>query len=157
MRTQLSWLALPGAVLVLSQALVSQSGPDPWKTAELLEPSALAQTLQSPNGKPPVIIAVAFPVLYNNKHLPHAIFAGPGSQPQGIDELKSAVAKLPKDSDIVLYCGCCPMEKCPNIRPSYSALKEMGFTKIRVLRVPTNMATDWFDKGYPSENGSALK
>ena len=91
MRTQLSWLALPGAVLVLSQALVSQSAPDPWKTAELLEPSALAQTLQSSQVKPPVIIAVAFPVLYNNKHLPHAIFAGPGSQPQGIDELKSAV------------------------------------------------------------------
>jgi hypothetical protein len=157
MRNQLSSTALSGAVLLFSQALVSQSAPDPWKTGELLDPPALAQALQFSTGKPPVIISVAFPVLYNNKHLPHAIFAGPGSQPQGIDALKSAVAKLPKDSDIVLYCGCCPMEKCPNIRPSYSALKEMGFTRIRVLRVPTNMATDWFDKGYPSENGSALK
>jgi hypothetical protein len=156
MQSKLSWTAALGAVLVFSQALVSQSAPDPWKAAELLEPSALAQTLQS-KGKPPVIISVAFPVLYNNKHIPDAIFAGPGSQPQGIDALRTAVAKLPKDSEIVLYCGCCPMEKCPNIRPSYSALKEMGFTKIRVLRVPTNMAADWFDKGYPSENGSALK
>lgn len=156
MQSKLSWTAALGVVLVFSQALVSQSAPDPWKAAELLEPSALAQTLQS-KGKPPVVISVAFPVLYNNEHIPNAIFAGPGSQAQGIDALKTAVAKLPKDSEIVLYCGCCPMEKCPNIRPSYSALKEMGFTKIRVLRVPTNMASDWFDKGYPSENGSALK
>src|ERR1700751_1267462 len=125
-----------GGVLLLSQALVSQNAPDPWKTSELLEPAAFAQTLQASKGKQPVIIAVAFPVLYNNKHLPHAIFAGPGSQPQGIEALKTAVAKLPKDSDIVLYCGCCPMEECPNIRPSYSALKELGFTNIRVLHVP---------------------
>ena len=160
MRNQLSrtsWTTGAGVVLLLSQALVSQSAQDPWKSSELLEPAPLAQTLQSSKGKPPVIISVAFPVLYNNKHLPNAIFAGPGSQPQGIEALKSAVAKLPKDSDIVLYCGCCPMEKCPNIRPSYAALKEMGFIRIRVLNVPTNMATDWFDKGYPSENGSALK
>jgi hypothetical protein len=146
-----------GGVVLLSQALVSQSAPDPWKQAELLEPAALAQTLQSGKGKQPVIIAVAFPVLYNNKHLPHAIFAGPGSQPAGIDALKASVAKLPKDTEIVVYCGCCPMEKCPNIRPSYSTLKELGFTNVRVLHVPASMATDWFDKGYPSELGSALK
>lgn len=154
---RLSWTAAAGAVLLFSQALVSQSAPDPWKVAELLEPAAFAQTLQSAKGKPPIIFAVAFPVLYNNKHLPNAIFAGPGSKPEGIEALKTAAAKLPKDSDIVLYCGCCPMEKCPNIRPSYSALKEMGFTHIRVLHVPTSMAADWFDKGYPSELGSALK
>ena len=100
---------------------------------------------------------MAFPVLYNNKHLPHAIFAGPGSTPAGIDALQKAVADLSKDSDIVLYCGCCPLEKCPNIRPAYAALKQLGFTQVRVLHVPTNMATDWFDKGYPSEDGSALK
>jgi hypothetical protein len=157
MNIKLSWTASLGAAVLFAQALVSQSAPDPWKTGELLEPAALAQTLQSSKGKAPVIISVAFPVLYNNKHIPNAIFAGPGSQPQGIEALKAAVAKLPKDSDIVLYCGCCPMEKCPNIRPSYSVLKDMGFTRIRVLHVPTNMATDWFDKGYPSENGSALK
>jgi hypothetical protein len=157
MRLKLSWTASAGLVALFAQALVSQTSPDPWKASELLEPAALAKTLQSPTGKQPVIFAVAFPVLYNNKHLPRAIFAGPGSQPQGLEALKAVAAKLPKDTDIVLYCGCCPMEKCPNIRPSYSALKEMGFTKIRVLQVPTNMATDWFDKGYPSENGSALK
>jgi thiosulfate/3-mercaptopyruvate sulfurtransferase len=148
--------AAAGAI-VLAQILLSQGSADPWKPSEVLEPAALAGILQSGKSKPPVILAVAFPVLYNNKHLPHAIFAGPGSSPAGIDALKKAVADLPKDSDIVIYCGCCPMEKCPNVRPAYSLLKQMGFTKVGVLHVPTNMATDWFDKGYPSENGSALK
>jgi rhodanese-related sulfurtransferase len=148
--------AAAGAI-VLAQMLLSQGSGDPWKSSELLEPAALAASLQAGKSKPPVILAVAFPVLYNNKHLPHAIFAGPGSTPAGIDALKKAVADLSKDSDIVIYCGCCPMEKCPNVRPAYSTLKQMGFTMVRVLRVPTNMATDWFDKGYPSENGSALK
>jgi thiosulfate/3-mercaptopyruvate sulfurtransferase len=148
--------AAAGAI-VLAQMLLSQGSADPWKPSDLLEPAALAGVLQSGKSKPPVILAVAFAVLYNNKHLPHAIFAGPGSSPAGIDALKKAVADLPKDSDIVIYCGCCPMEKCPNVRPAYSTLKQMGFTTVRVLHVPTNMATDWFDKGYPSENGSALK
>jgi hypothetical protein len=62
-----------------------------------------------------------------------------------------------KDADIVLYCGCCPMEHCPNIRPAYQALKESGFTRVRVLRIPTNMAADWYGKGYPSEAGSAAE
>src|SRR5579863_791801 len=156
MKLHLSWTAATGSLLLLAQALVSQTAPDPWKAGELIEPAALAGTLKSP-GKAPVVIAVAFPVLYNSKHIPHAIFAGPGSRPEGIDALRKAVAKLSKDSDIVVYCGCCPMEKCPNLRPAYSALKELGFTKVRVLRVPVNMATDWFDRGYPSEDGNALK
>jgi hypothetical protein len=63
------------------------------------------------------------------------------------------VADLPKDADIVVYCGCCPMVKCPNIRPAYRTLKELGFTHIRVLDVPTNMHDDWYAKNYPSEDG----
>jgi thiosulfate/3-mercaptopyruvate sulfurtransferase len=148
--------AAAGAI-VLAQMLLSQGSADPWKPSDLLEPAALAGILQSGKSKPPVILDVAFAVLYNNKHLPHAIFAGPGSSSAGIDALKKAVADLPKDSEIVIYCGCCAMEKCPNVRPAYSMLKQMGFTKVGVLHMPTNRATDWLDKGYPSENGSALK
>ncbi len=69
--------------------------------------------------------------------------------------LKKAVAGVAKDADLVLYCGCCPMVKCPNVRPAYRGLKEMGFTRVRVLNLPTNTLTDWYNKGYPSEAGSA--
>jgi rhodanese-related sulfurtransferase len=100
-----------------------------------------------------VVLCTAFSVLYRSKRIPHAIEAGPGSKPEGIALLKKAVADLPKDADIVLYCGCCPMVKCPNIRPAYRVLREMGFRHVRVLDIPTNMHEDWFGKGYPSEEG----
>jgi hypothetical protein len=118
------------------------------------EPAALVAEIQS--GTAPRIICVAFPQLYDQKHIPHASYAGPGSKPEGLEALKKAAEPLARDADLVIYCGCCPMAtKCPNIRPAYKTLKEMGFTHVRVLHIPTNMDTDWFGKGYPSEPGSA--
>jgi thiosulfate/3-mercaptopyruvate sulfurtransferase len=146
-------LAFPFALL--GALCLSQGAGDPWQNSDLLEPVQLAQQIQS--AKPPVIICVAFPVLYRSKHILHAVAAGPGSKPEGLGALKQAVAKLPKDADIVIYCGCCPMVKCPNIRPAYGTLKEMGFTHIRVLDIATNMHTDWYEKNYPSEAGTEQK
>ncbi|MBV9772192.1 MAG: rhodanese-like domain-containing protein, partial [Bryobacterales bacterium] len=91
-------------------------------------------------------------VLYRGKHIVHAINAGPTSKPEGIEALKKAVARLPKDADLVIYCGCCPMVKCPNIRPAYRTLQGLGFTHLRVLSLPTNLHTDWVSKDYPSES-----
>ena len=138
---------------LLATICFCQDGSDPWVKADLLEPAVLAQAIQAAN--PPVVLAVAFPVLYRSKHILHAIDAGQGSKPEGIEALKKAVASLSKDADIVVYCGCCPMVKCPNVRPAYRTLKEMGFTHVRVLNIPTNMHTDWYSKDYPSEAGSA--
>src|SRR5450631_2055368 len=140
-------------VLVLAVICLAQEPVDPWTKAEIMEPAVLVEALNS--GKPPVILCTAFSVLYRSKRIPHALEAGPGSKPEGIALLKKAVANLPKDSDIVIYCGCCPMVKCPNIRPAYRRLKEMGFTHFRILNVPENMHTDWYTKNYPSEDGSA--
>ncbi len=145
--------AMLAAGLVLTTAGVfafaQEAQSDPWSANELIQPADLAKIIQS--GKAPVILSVAFPVLYKGKHIVHAINAGPTSKPEGIEALKNAVAKLPKDADLVIYCGCCPMVKCPNIRPAYRTLKELGFTRIRVLSVPTNLHTDWVSKDYPSE------
>ena len=140
-------------IATLAGLCLCQDSPDPWAKSELLEPSALAALMKE--SKPPQVICVAFPVLYKLKHIEHASYAGPGSKPEGIEMLKKAVAKLPRNADLVIYCGCCPMVKCPNIRPAYRALKEMGFTHIRVLSIPTNMNADWYTKNYPSEEGGA--
>jgi len=137
------------SVLLLSGLCLSQESSAPWRQSELIEPSALVKALESKT--PPYVICVAFPLLYHGKHIPRAIFAGPGYKPEGIASLKAAASALPKDENIVIYCGCCPMEKCPNVRPAYAALKQMGFTKVRVLDVPTSMHADWYSRGYPSE------
>jgi thiosulfate/3-mercaptopyruvate sulfurtransferase len=144
------WLAI--FALASCACWGQEATSDPWAARELLQPAELAQAIQS--GKAPILLSVAFPVLYRGKHIVHAINAGPTSKPEGIEALKTAVAELPKDADLVIYCGCCPMVKCPNIRPAYRTLKEMGFEHVRVLNIPTNMHEDWFGKGYPSETGS---
>jgi hypothetical protein len=51
----------------------------------------------------------------------------------------------------VLYCGCCPWDKCPNVRPAYDALKKMGFLQLKVLRMNQDFARDWVEKGLPTE------
>ena len=145
-------VALP---LLLGVLCLGQQGSDAWPQSALLKPAALASVLQSSTARRPIILCVAFPMLYNSRHIPHAVFAGPASRPAGIEALKKAVAGLAKDSDIVIYCGCCPMFECPNLGPAFRTLREMGFTRVRVLVIPTNMYTDWYAKNYPSEPGSA--
>ena len=140
-------------LLLIAVLCFSQEVSDPWSKSAVIEPAEFAAALKS-GAKQPTILCVAFPTLYNSKHITHAIYAGQGSKPEGIESLKKAVASLPKDSDIVMYCGCCPMKVCPNIRPAYRALKEMGFTNVRILDIPTNMQTDWYGKDYPFEAGS---
>jgi rhodanese-related sulfurtransferase len=99
----------------------------------------------------PLVIHTGFAVLYRSAHIAGTVYAGPGSKPEGLEELKKLVANEPKDREIVIYCGCCPWEKCPNIRPAFAALHEMGFTKVSALNVPDNLAKDWIDKGLPTE------
>ena len=127
---------------------------DPWSKDELMEPEALARALAAPGHRSApaiIIISVVFPVLYRERHIPNARFAGPASKPEGIAALKAAVSQLPKDTPIVIYCGCCPMVRCPNIRPAYRTLKDLGYRDVRVLDLPTNFHTDWTVKGYPVE------
>src|SRR6266550_2435392 len=101
------------AAAIFAAALgFSQEVANPWPESAILEPADLAKTLRS-SEKKPAVICVAFPVLYRNKHIAGAVFAGPGNKPEGLDELKKAVTGRAKDSDLVLYCGCCPMTKCP--------------------------------------------
>lgn len=135
---------------LIQAARASGASGDPWSQSELIEPAVLANQLGS-DAQQLHIFCVTFPFLYRQKHIPHAQFTGPAEKPEGIAELRSAVASLPKNAPIVIYCGCCPMDKCPNIRPAYRALQELGFKHIQVLNLPTNFHTDWTAKGYPVE------
>jgi rhodanese-related sulfurtransferase len=103
----------------------------------------------------PLVIHTGFNVLYRSAHIAGTVYAGPGSKPEGLEALKSMVAKEPRDREIVIYCGCCPWEKCPNIRPAFAALQEMGFTHVKALYVPENLAKDWIDKGFPTDKREA--
>jgi thiosulfate/3-mercaptopyruvate sulfurtransferase len=120
------------------------------------QPKDLAAGLQSP-GNHPVLVHVGFPPLYRGKHIPQSIFAGPASRPDGLELLKKSVANLSRDRELVVYCGCCPWEMCPNIKPAMEVLRQMGFTKVKALMIATNFKTDWTDQGYPVESGEPSK
>ena len=136
-------------LFLLAIGILLAADPDPWTTRDIVAPAVLAKDL-----KGPLVIHVGFDVLYRAVHIAGTPYAGPASKPEGIDELKKAVAGQPHDRDIVLYCGCCPMDKCPNVRPAFTARHEMGFTHVRVLSIPVNLKTDWTDKGYPVDRRS---
>jgi thiosulfate/3-mercaptopyruvate sulfurtransferase len=126
---------------------------DPWSSSQTLQPADLAGELAEKNGNPPTIVYVGFRTLFAGGHIADASFNGTASTEQGLAELRKWADHLPRSTNLVLYCGCCPFEKCPNIRPAFAALSSMGFKKLRVLVLSTSFATDWVDKGYPIQKG----
>ena len=120
----------------------------------LIQPKDVAAQLTAKGAKP-ACFHVGPNLLYRNKHIPGSIYAGPGSTPQGIEMLKQAASSLPRDREIVIYCGCCPWNNCPNVKPAVAALQAMGFTKVKAMYIENNFAMDWTQKGYPVEDGTA--
>ena len=130
-----------------------QAAATPWTAAQITQPGQLAAKLSK--GAKPVILQVGFQVLYKSKHIPGSIYAGPASTPEGLNALKQAARTLPKNADIYIYCGCCPIDKCPNIRPAFAALKAMGFTHLHVVMLSTSFGKDWAAHAYPVAGESA--
>jgi thiosulfate/3-mercaptopyruvate sulfurtransferase len=126
---------------------------EPWSASQVVQPADFAAELASAKSAKPTIIYVGFRPLYEGAHIPGASFHGAAGKPEGLADLKAFAQPLPRGTNLVIYCGCCPLEKCPNIRAAFTALNEMGFTHLRVLLLPTDFNTDWITKGYPVEKG----
>jgi thiosulfate/3-mercaptopyruvate sulfurtransferase len=121
-----------------------------FATAMLLEPNQVAEMLSNTKDKPP-ILQVGFDFLYNSAHIPGALYLGPGRTAAGREALAKWAQKIPRDKTLLIYCGCCPWDKCPNIRPAYLTLHKMGFTQVKVIHIGQDFAKDWLDKGFPIE------
>jgi thiosulfate/3-mercaptopyruvate sulfurtransferase len=127
---------------------------EPWKDGQVLHTADLVREIGNPKGaSTPTIVYVGFRTLFEGGHIPEASFHGTASKEEGLAELKKWLARVSRSTNLVVYCGCCPFDRCPNIRPAYAALQEMGFTHVRVLVLPTSFAADWVEKGYPMQKG----
>lgn len=126
-----------------------------WQNAVRITPEELAKILRDKTAEKPAIFQVGFRVLFAQAHIPGSQFAGPGANASGIEALMKAVKPLPSGRPIVLYCGCCPWEKCPNMEPAWTALRTAGFTNVKILYIAKNFGTDWVQKGYPVEKAEA--
>jgi rhodanese-related sulfurtransferase len=116
----------------------------------LVQPRELTAQLAG-KGARPAVFMVGPNVLYRSKHIPGSVFAGPGQSEAGLAMLKAEAGKLPRDREVVVYCGCCPWDRCPNVKPAVDLLKQMGFQKVKALYLATGFKVDWLDKGYAAE------
>ncbi|MDX2003410.1 MAG: rhodanese-like domain-containing protein [Chitinophagales bacterium] len=113
----------------------------------MMEPAKLAATITDPKAEKPLIYSLGpFPELKG------AIDIGPGADKANMEKLKVAIQNVPKDKAIVIYCGCCPFDRCPNVFPAMKMLTDMGYTNHSLLNLKTNFKTDWINHQYPLNN-----
>jgi len=131
-------------LILFSITTQAQTTKEPWTDSQLMPTKELADQINTAGKSQPLIINIG----------PQAVIkgsadVGPGKEKTNIKALEKMLAKQDKNKEVVIYCGCCPFEKCPNIRPAFNQLKELGFTHAKLLNIPQNIKVDWIDKGYP--------
>ncbi len=139
---------LSAGLVLLSLSLFAQK-PINWTSDQLMQPSTLAQALQN-HKDVPVIFCVGPGAV-----IPGSVNIGPANDDANLAKFKKSLGGLPKNTSLVIYCGCCPFEHCPNVRPAIDALKQAGFTNYKLLNLEHNIKTDWLDKGYPKMNSGS--
>lgn len=118
-------------------------------SAQLIPPEELKTILNSTRAVQPLILQVGSRVMFDQAHIPASEYAGPGSHEDALHVLRDRVKTLAKSRFIVLYCGCCPWNRCPNVGNAYKTLCDLGFTNVKVLYIADNFGSDWVSKGYP--------
>lgn len=139
------------AIAIRSSAFASGASELPPGSPGLIQPAELAKAMQS--SSKPIVLNVGPRFLYLQAHIPGAEYIGSTADPPALEKLRARAASLPRNALIVIYCGCCPWEHCPNIRPAYRELSKMGFSKLKVLFIANTFGTDWVEKGYPVAKG----
>ena len=141
MRAPLVLFIATGMLLVAPAAQAQK--PANWTNEQLMAPADLSNALRTAKDTP-LIICVG-----PGATIPNSIDVGMVNHTAGLDKLKAQLNGMDSEKKIVIYCGCCPFEHCPNVRPAIDVLKELKFTNYYLLNLPKNLKTDWIDKGYP--------
>jgi thiosulfate/3-mercaptopyruvate sulfurtransferase len=148
--------------LLTALLTVTASAQGPTKPANIandvpaasqIQPAELVTAMKAPGEQKPAVLYVGPKAFYAQGHIPGADFIGPVGKPDGMAALRTHVASLPKNKPVVIYCGCCPWDHCPNIRPAFAELKKEGFSNVRLLYLATSFGVDWKDKGLPVASG----
>jgi thiosulfate/3-mercaptopyruvate sulfurtransferase len=131
----------------VAQAQVLTAKKQVYQSSQLMPTADLLKVLNNPKAKKPLVYNIGFV-----GNIKGAKKIGAASKQEGLQSLLNEVRSLPRSTAIVVYCGCCPFEHCPNVRPAYTMLQQLGFKQTKILDLPTSIKADWMDKGYPMEN-----
>jgi 3-mercaptopyruvate sulfurtransferase SseA len=149
------------SLLPLGLVLACRESPSPDRKApnaedELgprLAPSALAARMDDVKSGKIAVFYVGPDALFARGHVPGARKLGAMESPETRRAFEQALAALPQEAEVVVYCGCCPTSSCPNVLPASAAIRATKRARAYVLDLPTRFATDWVDRGYPVERG----
>lgn len=138
-------LSLILSLCVMTVSIVaSAQHAEPWKPEQLLSPASLSAVISNSSPEKPLIIDIG-----PAGSIKGSVKTGAANKKENLKKLKELLLKENKDRKIVIYCGCCPYEKCPNIRPAFLLLDSLKFTNHKLLDLPHNLKVDWIDHGYP--------
>jgi thiosulfate/3-mercaptopyruvate sulfurtransferase len=145
---------LLGLLAILACGRPGMRAGEPWGPDQLVQPDQLAKRLASPEARKPLLLHVGVRDLYRRGHIVDSKYVGMAADPDGIRKLKEEVQNRPLDTEIIIYCGCCPWDVCPNMRPAFQALTEMGFKNVKLLYIPRYLQEDWVERGFPTQKGN---
>ncbi|MCK8493961.1 MULTISPECIES: rhodanese-like domain-containing protein [Spirosoma] len=140
-----SSLAVILVFLCAAIAQISWKNAEPWRPDQLMETADLAAMISGTDASKPLIISIGPAAT-----IKESVGVGPAREAENLAKLEQLLSKESKDRAIVIYCGCCPFKNCPNIRPAFTKLNEMGFKNHKLLNITQNLKVDWLDKGYPA-------
>jgi hypothetical protein len=115
-----------------------------WKEKQLITPEALLEQMNRGDTADLLLLNTG-PV----EDIRGAVTIGAVEDAKNLVKLKEYLKDVPKNKQVVIYCGCCPLSVCPNLEPAYKALKDMKFKNYKILRLTHDLQEDWIDKGYP--------
>src|SRR5699024_6387322 len=118
----------------LGSKAIAQNTTEPWNSSQLMAPKALSDMISAHQTKDLLILSVGPEALIKG-----SVDIGPAHEPAHLQKLKDYLKNVPKDKEVIIYCGCCPFDKCPNIRPAFNVLTTMGFRNARLLNLSRNI------------------
>lgn len=149
---QRSLASLLAACMLLgaANAALAAKPAESISSTKLVQPADWAAQVKDGSAARTLTLHVGFKTMFDQAHIPGSEYAGPGNTGAGLQVLRDRVAGLAKDAAILIYCGCCPWSRCPNMAAAYDVLVELGFTNVKAMIINDNFGTDWVDKGYPT-------
>src|SRR5688572_7383689 len=103
--------SLPVALVLLLSAFI-RIADEPWKPEQMMSPRELNEKL--------LLDKLSRPVVFNigpEGQIKTAIRIGPVNHEEGLNSFKTTLLRIPRNREVVIYCGCCTVKNCPNIRP----------------------------------------
>lgn len=139
---RISFFTCIAFVLLTISAKAQQK--EPWKDSQLVRTADLAARIGKGTDEKLHIISIGPDAVIKG-----SVDIGPTREAENMAKLKTFLKAVPKDEEVIIYCGCCPFSRCPNIRPAFSLLDELGYVNAKLLDIPKNIKADWLDKDYP--------